>query len=289
MVEHLQTKAVPITRACRLLSVSRSGFYQFKHRQTVRIKDVREQVYVRAAFAASHQTYGSRRVMHAVQAQGLRIGRYRVRTLMKQAHLRPHWNKRFITTAHSHPSLRAADNVLNRHFTVERPNQAWVTDITYVTTGRGFLYVAVVLDLYSRKVVGWATSKLMHTEMVVSALSMAIAQRRPARGLLIHSDRGTQYTSDMYQRFVDQHRMQCSMNRSGDCWDNAVMERFFLSLKKECLWQRHYANQAEAARDVEQYIRHFYNPVRLHSTLGYLAPDLYEQTQKIRLKMSTKT
>jgi putative transposase len=278
-------------RACRLLGVSRSGFYQFRGRQIPRAKDVREQVYVRAAFAASYQTYGSRRVMHAVRARGLNIGRHRVRTLMKQAELRPRWRRRFVTTTHSNPNFRAAKNTLNRQFSVAQPDRAWVTDVTYVDTARGWLYIAAVLDLYSRKVVGWAGSPHLHAEVAVEALHRAILERHPPLGLLMHSDRGSQYTSDTYQRFLRQYGMQCSMSRSGNCWDNAVMERFFLSLKKECVWQQRYANREEAIKDIGYYINHFYNPVRLHSTLGYLAPDVYEKTQakNTPLKLSAKT
>lgn len=284
-------KAFAVARLCRVVGVSRSGYYQWRGRRTYSPRQVREEVYVRAAFAASHQTYGSRRVLHAVRAQGLAIGRFRVRTLMKRAQLQPHWTRRFVVTTQSNPNLRAGANVLNRQFAATQVNQAWVTDVTYIATQRGWLYVAAVLDLYSRKVVGWATSPRLLTPLVVQAVQMAIGLRHPPRGLLLHSDRGTQYTSDAYQQLLYRHGMTCSMSRSGDCWDNAVMERFFLSLKREWTWQRHYTSHAQAAQSIEQYISQFYNSVRLHSTLGYVAPDAYEKSH-IRgrpWKLSVKT
>lgn len=283
MVKHLQTKAVAVSRACRLLGVSRSGYYKHCRQPVRRARDIREEVYVRAAFQASYETYGSRRVVLAVRNQGLQIGRYRVRTLMKQAQLTPRWKRRFVTSPNSHPALRVGANLLNRQFTVHAPNQSWVTDITHVSTGRGWLYLAAVLDLYSRKVVGWATSTKLGGSVVIQALDMAMARRRPARGLLLHSDRGSQFTGDAYQRYLYRYGIQCSMSRAGDCWDNAVMERFFLSLKREWLWPQRYANQSEATIDIARYIDRFYNPVRMHSTLGYLAPNDYEKARPKKL------
>ena len=170
-----------------------------------------------------------------------------------------------------------AGNWLDRQFDVAAPNQAWVSDITYVRTRAGWLYLAVVLDLYARKVVGWATAPTMPTALVVAALSMALQQRRPDAGLLLHSDRGSQYASREYQALLAQHGIRCSMSRKGNCWDNAVMERFFLNLKMERVWQRDYANFDEAKRDITDYIVGFYNCTRLHSTRGYLPPAAFER------------
>ena len=272
-----------MSRACRLLGVSRSGYYKSRRGPVRRVQDLREEIYVRAAFSASHDTYGSRRVVQAVRSQGLKIGRYRVRKLMKHAQLIPRWKRRFVTSTHSHPNARVGANLLNRQFSVQRPNQSWVTDITHVRTGRGWLYLAVVLDLYSRKVVGWASSTDLGGSVVIQALDRAISQRHPPPGLVLHSDRGSQFTSDTYQRLLYRHGIQCSMSRAGNCWDNAVMERFFLSLKCEWLWPQRYANQNEAAKDIALYIHSFYNPTRLHSTLGYLAPDVYEKVEAKKL------
>ncbi|MDT4785847.1 IS3 family transposase ISKpn18 [compost metagenome] len=214
--------------------------------------------------------------MHALRQQGLRIGRYRVRTLMCEAGLRASWKRKFVSTTDSRHTLPVAANVLDRQFDVAEPNRAWVSDITYIRTAQGWLYLAVVLDLYSRKVVGWSMAPTMPAGLVMSALTMALQQRRPAPGLVLHSDRGSQYASDEYQALLRQHHVVCSMSRKGNCWDNAVMERFFLNLKMERVWQRQYANHDEARRDITQYIVGFYNPVRLHSTLGYLSPTAHE-------------
>jgi putative transposase len=179
-------------------------------------------------------------------------------------------------------TLPVAANVLDRQFDVDEPNRAWVSDITYIRTAQGWLYLAVVLDLFSRKVVGWSMAPTMPAGLVMSALTMALQQRRPARGLVLHSDRGSQYASDEYQAVLKQHHVVCSMSRKGNCWDNSVMERFFLNLKMERVWQRQYANHDEARRDINQYIVGFYNAVRLHSTLGYLSPAAYEAKPTVK-------
>ena len=275
VVAHLQEKAVSVSAACRVLEVSRSGYYAHR-RATPSAPPWHEQTPGRAAFAPSGASYGSRRVMHAVREQGLRIGRHRVRTLMREAGLRTTWKRKFVSTTDSKHTLPVAENVLDRQFKVAEPNRAWVSDITYIRTAQGWLYLAVVLDLYSRKVVGWSMAPTMPAGLVISALAMALQQRRPAPGLVLHSDRGSQYASDEYQALLKRHHVVCSMSRKGNCWDNSVMERFFLNLKMERVWQRRYANHDEARRDITQYIVGFYNPVRLHSTLGYLSPAVYE-------------
>lgn len=275
VVAHLQEKAVSVSAACRVLEVSRSGYYAHRRAKPSPTR-LHEQVHVSAAFAASGASYGSRRVMHAVREQGLRMGRHRVRTLMREAGLRTTWKRKFIATTNSKHTLPVAENVLDRQFDVAEPNRAWVSDITYLRTARGWLYLAVVLDLHSRKVVGWSMAPTMPAALVISALTMALQQRQPAPGLVLHSDRGSQYASDEYQALLRRHHVVCSMSRRGNCWDNSVMERFFLNLKMERVWQRQYANHDEARRDVTQYIVGFYNPVRLHSTLGYLSPAAYE-------------
>ncbi len=282
VVAHLQEKAVSVSHACRLLEVSRSGYYT--HRQARPSPErVQEQTHVRAAFAASGRNYGSRRVMHTLRAKGLRIGRHRVRTLMREMDLRTNWKRKFVSTTDSRHTLPVAENVLDRQFEVAQPNLAWVSDITYIRTAQGWLYLAVVLDLYSRKVVGWAMAPTMPAGLVVSALDQALQQRRPAPGLILHSDRGSQYASDEYQALLKQHRVVCSMSRKGNCWDNSVMERFFLNLKMERVWQSQYANHDEARRDINHYIVAFYNPVRLHSTLGYLSPSAYEAKMTVKV------
>jgi transposase InsO family protein len=196
---------------------------------------------------------------------------------MREAALHPVWKRKFIHTTDSRHNLPIAENLLDRKFETTSPNRAWVSDITYVRTRAGWLYLAVVMDLFSRKIVGWAIAPGMPAELVASALRMAIWQRKPAPGLLLHSDRGSQYASLEYQSLLDQHGIRCSMSRKGNCWDNAVMERFFLNLKMERVWQRDYANHGEARRDITNYIASFYNGIRLHSKLGYLSPAVFER------------
>jgi transposase InsO family protein len=275
VIAHLQQEAVSVSRACRVLGVSRSGYYAHRQAKPSPAR-VQQKVHVSAAFAASGGSYGSRRVMRALQGQGLRIGRYRVRTLMREAGLRTSWKRKFVWTTNSKHTLPVAENVLNRQFAVTKPNRAWVSDITYIRTAQGWLYLAAVLDLHSRKVVGWSMAPNMSAQLVISALVMALQQRRPPPGLILHSDRGSQYASADYQAVLARHRIVCSMSRKGNCWDNSVMERFFLNLKMERVWQRQYANHDEARSDINQYIVGFYNSLRLHSTLGYLSPTAFE-------------
>lgn len=272
----LQKKAIPVKQSCRVLNVSRSGFYQAQ-RRAARPALCKESVHLRAAFVASHQSYGSRRLVTALGNQGLCIGRYKVRRLMRQSALKPVWKRKFVRTTDSRHNLPVAANVLNRQFNPVAPNVAYVSDITYIRTGAGWLYLATVMDLYSRKVVGWAMAPTMPAKLVCDALSMAIAQRQPAAGLIVHSDRGSQYASELYQNLLTQHRFICSMSRKGNCWDNSVAERFFLNLKMERVWQRQYANHAEAKADITDYIVGFYNCKRINSVLGNLPPSVYER------------
>ena len=255
-----------MTQACRVLDVSCSGYYAAKKRiKTPAVCTTT--VHLKAAFNAGQRSYGSRRLVSTLQGQNIKIGRYKVRCLMREADLKPVWKKKFVNTTDSNHDLPVAENLLNRQFNPAKPNQAWTSDITYTHTRTGWLYLAVVMDLYSRKIIGWAMNSTMHTELVSRALLMAVGQRLPVPGLILHSDRGSQYASHEYQSLLKQHGMICSMSRKGNCWDNAVMER---------VWQRDYANQLEAVKDITEYIVGFYNCVRLHSTLGNLPPMIYE-------------
>lgn len=278
LVQSLQTEAVPVRRVCHLLGVSRSGYYAAQHRPA-RQKAHQEVVHLKAAFADSGRSYGSRRLQAALRAKGFVAGRTRVRRWMREQGLRPVWKRKFVATTHSRHDLPVFDNILNRQFAPAEPNRAWVADITYIRTRAGWLYLAVVLDLFSRKVVGWAMAPNMPSDLVCTALQMAIAQRQPPAGLVVHSDRGSQYASADHQALLASHGLIGSMSRKGNCWDNAVMERFFLNLKMERVWQRDYANHGEAVRDVTEYIVGFYNNVRLHSTIGYLTPTAYERAE----------
>ena len=291
LVEQLHKKAVPVGRLCRVLGVSRSGYYGCRQRAKLAPKACLVSTQLKAEFAASGKVYGSRRLSAVLCAQGLRIGRHRVRRLMREHGLRSLWRRKFVHTTDSGHALPVSANVLARRFNPSGPNQAWVSDITYIRTRSGWLYLAVVLDLYARKVVGWAMAPTMHAELVCAALQLAIAQRQPTPGLIVHSDRGSQYASALHQALLARHSLVGSMSRKGNCWDNAVMERFFLSLKTQRVWQRDYANHAEAMTDIADYIVGFYNSVRLHSKLGNLPPNAFEQQSAIKqpIVVSEKT
>jgi len=276
VVTKLAEKA-SVKQLCRVLKVSRSGYYAGLGRQSDAGQVCPDSVRAKAIFQASRRSYGSRRLSIALRSQGLNIGRHRARTLMRRNGLRPRWRRKFIHTTDSRHSLPVAANVLNRQFHPQAPDRAWACDITYIRTQSGWLYLAVVLDLYSRKVVGWAMAADMAAQLVCSALSMAITSRRPAPGLIVHSDRGSQYASAEHARLLAQHGLIASMSRKANCWDNAVAERFFLNLKMECTWHNTYANHAEARADIADYIVAFYNTTRLHSSLGYRSPVQHER------------
>lgn len=276
LVQQLHQKAIPVYRVCELLGISRSGYYEFRERLKRPVKVCEQRVHLKAAFAASGNTYGSRRLHRAMADRGLTLGRYRIRSLMRVCQLKPVWKPKFIHTTNSKHDMPVAENILNREFAPVQANSAWVADITYIRTRSGWLYLAAVLDLYSRKIIGWAMAAAMPAKLVCQALHMAVSQRRPRAGLIVHSDQGSQYASKEYQELLAAHGLCCSMSRTGNCWDNAVMERFFLNLKMERVWQRDYANHMEATRDITDYIVGFYNSTRLHSTLGYLSPNAYE-------------
>lgn len=277
-IDQLQQKAVGIASLCRLLDVSRAGYYAARRRARQPEPVCTVTPYLKAAFIESGRSYGSRRLRVALANRGVAITRYRVRRLMRINGLRPIWKRKFIHTTDSNHALPIADNVLDRQFAPEVANRAWVADITYIRTRSGWLYLAAVMDLFSRKIVGWAMAPAMPAELVCAALQMAIAQRQPAAGLIVHTDQGSQYASALHRDLLTHHHLLASMSRKGNCWDNAVMERFFLNLKMERVWQTEYANHGEAIRDITDYIVVFYNSTRLHSTLGYLPPNAYELT-----------
>lgn len=290
-IDQLQTKATTVASLCRLLAVSRSGYYAARSRLERPQRVCPTAAHLQAAFAASGRTYGTRRLQATLRATGVQAGRHRIRRLMRIHGLRPVWKRKFIHTTNSRHELPIADNVLNRQFRPATINVAWVSDITYIRTGAGWLYLAAVMDLYSRKIVGWAMAPTMHAELVCSALKMAITQRQAPAGLIVHSDRGSQYASATHRELLSRHGLLVSMSRKGNCWDNAVMERFFLNLKTERVWQKDYANHAEASRDIADYIVSFYNNTRLHSTLGYMAPTAYERNFAVKqlIAVSEKT
>ena len=265
---------------CKVMEVSRSGFYRYM--QTVDHGDPGSGgdrgllADVKAAFEASGGSYGSRRMARALGDLGYAVGRFQARSLMRRLGLKVLPAKRFKVTTDSKHNLPVAPNVLAREFDVLAPDTVWAGDISYLWTRAGWLYLAVIIDLYSRKVVGWAMDRSMATELVSNALTMAVWRRRPKPGLLHHSDRGSQYASHEYQGLLRQYGMICSMSRKGDCWDNAVVERFFRSLKTERTNHCSYETRDEAKQDVIDYIEMFYNSHRLHSYLGYMSPNDFE-------------
>ena len=297
LVEDLQKKACPrvtASQACRVLEVSRSGYYAHQAVQKQRLVQpsvCAQSVHLKAAFAASQKAYGSRRLRAVMAERGLTMGRHRIRTLMRINGLRPVWRRKFVHTTHSKHTMAVSPNVLNRQFEQALPNQVWVADITYIRTKSGWFYLAAVLDLHSRKIVGWAMAPSMPAGLVCTALQMAIVQRNPAPGLIVHSDRGTQYASAEHQALLGKYGLVGSMSRKGNCWDNAVMERFFLNLKMERVWQKDYANHTEATNDIADYIVGFYNSVRLHSKLGNMSPNTFERewTSKKSIELSEIT
>ena len=267
----------PVAWMCGALGVSRSGFHAWLTRApSQRARD--DEVIgtrVRASHIGSDRTYGARRVWHDLLAEGISCGLHRIERLMRAQGLRARPRRRGLPKDHGERSV-IAGNVLDRQFTADRPNQKWVADFTYIWTAEGWLYVAAVIDLFSRRVVGWSMSDTMTAQLVTDALIMAIWRRGKPDALLHHSDQGSQYTSEQFQRLMADNGVTCSMSRSGNVWDNAAMESFFSSLKTERLGKKVYRTRAQAKADVFDYIECFYNPTRRHSTLGYLSPIDFE-------------
>jgi len=232
---------------------------------------------MKALFAASRGSLGSRTMMRNLRDEGFEIGRDKTRRLMKRLGLKVKQKRKYKVTTDSKHDFRVAKNVLNRDFSPSAPNQAWGTDITYLWAQQGWIYLAVVIDLYSRRVVGWSIDRRMKKALVIRALMMAVNLRKPPPGLICHSDRGSQYASHEYQKLLKQHKMICSMSGKGDCWDNAPVERFFSSLKREWTGDRLYPTRQQAISDVREYVAVYYNSKRLHSTLGHTTPMNYEK------------
>lgn len=269
-----------VSQMCQVLGVSRSGYYAWRRRQPSRRDCLNQRVltHIRAIYAASHQTYGSPRVHAELRAQGLLCNRKRVARLMRLAHLQARCPRRpRPVTTQVDQTRPVAPNRLNREFHATAPNQKWLSDITYVPTDEGWLYLAVVMDLYSRRIIGWAMQETLADELTQAALHMAFAQRVPVTAPLHHSDRGSQYASAEYHALLTAHQCMPSMSRRGNCYDNAPMESFFSTLKIELIHQRHYHTRAEARQDIFAYIEGFYNPRRRHSALGYRSPIEFEQ------------
>jgi transposase InsO family protein len=264
---------------CRVLGVTSSGYYGYMRRRRENPGDPYRRELLEAVSdiaKASGDSYGSRRMKKALNALSYPVSRNKARKLMKDAGVQVKYRKKYKVTTNSDHKQPVFENVLDRKFNVNQPDQAYVGDITYLWTQEGWLYLAVVIDLYSRKVVGWSIGSRMKAQLVCDALQMAIWQRRPKAGLIVHSDRGSQYASKVYRRLLKADKFVGSMSRKGNCWDNAVAESFFGSLKQERVQWRHYQTRYEAQQDVLSYITMFYNSHRLHSYLGYKSPSQYE-------------
>lgn len=275
---------------CQLLGVTRQSFYSYQKRLKHKPEDPLHNdliEWVKKIAESSHYCYGSRRMRKALNALGYPIGRRKTQSLMKEAGVFVRYRKRYKVTTNSKHKQPVYENILNRQFHRTKPNDAYVSDITYIWTQEGWLYLAVVMDLFSRKIVGWSMGSRMKASLVCDALNMAIWQRKPSAGLIVHSDRGSQYASKEYRELLKMHDYVGSMSKKGDCWDNGVIESFFGRLKQERVQWRNYQTRWEAQQDILNYITMFYNNHRLHSYLGYKSPNQFEQQlNKVLMKVA---
>jgi putative transposase len=269
----------PVEVACEVLEVSRSGYYAWLERPASSRRRRHQELAakIQAVHEEARKVYGSPRICRALKGAGESVCENTVAKVMKQQGIRAKSKRKFVprTTDSSH-GRPVADNLLDRRFDADRPNRKWTADITYIATDEGWMYLAGVMDLCSRKIVGWSMADHMQVDLVSDALKMAIARRRPEAGLLHHSDRGVQYASDHYQHLLQSHGMDISMSHKGDCWDNAAMESFWGTLKTELVNHEHYVTRAQARQSIFEYIEVFYNRKRLHSSLGYVSPETFE-------------
>ena len=263
---------------CHLFNVKRSGFYDYLKNRIYRKNELEAELidWMKKISKSSHFSYGSRRITKALNALGYRIGGRKTRRLMKVAHIFVRYRKKYKVTTNSNHQRPIYENVLQRQFTVSRPNKVYVSDITYVWTQEGWLYLTVMMDIFSRKIVGWNMSSRMTADTVSLALNMAIGLRNPEKGLIVHSDRGSQYASQQYQSLLANYGFIGSMSRKGNCRNNSVAESFFSRLKDEFVFWRNYQTRDEAKHDILNYILMFYNSQRLHSKLGYVSPQQFE-------------
>jgi putative transposase len=267
---------------CRALSVSRSGYYRWRNRPESKraIENRRLDVHIKAIFNRHKRRCGSPKITDELNDMGFPVSKNRVARRMKEMGLRSIYRRKYRTTTDSKHSHPVAKNLLKRDFTTDGPDKAWVSDITYIATARGWLYLTVFIDLFSRMVVGWALSSSLSTEMVLTALARGIRKRRPAPGLIIHSDRGVQYACNDFRKVLNKHGFVQSMSRKGNCWDNAVAESFFGIIKSELIYHEQFKGPQDTLRAIFEYIEIYYNRKRKHSTLGYKTPVQFEQAMK---------
>ena len=280
ITEHLTD--LPADTVCQVLEVSRSGYYAWRDRPASSQSRRRAELTakIQAVHADHRKVYGSPRIFKALRAQGEQVSENTVAKVMRQEGLRGKVKRKFVPrttdSAHAQP---IAPNVLDRQFAATAPNRKWAGDITYIPTDEGWLYLAGMIDLHSRRIVGWSMADHMQMDLVADALTMALSRRHPPAGLLHHSDRGVQYASDAYQSLLQDNQIEVSMSGKGDCWDNAVMESFWATLKTELVHHEHYATRQQARRSIFEYIEVFYNRKRLHSSLGYVSPETFEASR----------
>lgn len=279
-----QEVAFPVDAMCRVLGVTRSGYYAWKKRPkpTRKRADAQLAATVASVHERSRKAYGSPRVHAELKARGVRVSRKRIARLMRENGLQGRRKRRFRRTTDSKHNGPVAPNLLARNFRVSEPDRAWVTDVTAIATQDGWLFLAAIIDLFSRRVVGWATSSSNDTPLALEALSKALTARRPPPGLVHHSDRGSPYASDDYRTKLRQHCVRRSMSRKGDCWDNAVAESFFATLRAELVDHVRYADQEAARASIGDYIDNFYNVERRHSFLDYLNPIEFELRTQVQ-------
>ena len=265
---------------CRILGISPSNYYnkQRANPSERKTEDLFLKELIRNIYEENESVYGTRRIVKELRIQGIFAGKRKVKRLMKELKIQGIQPARFrVTTTETDINLPVSPNLLDRNFFAYAPNKVWVSDITYIKTKSGFCYLCVILDLYSRKVVGWSLREHMKKELVIDALRNAIKERKPSPGLIFHSDRGSQYQSKLFRRILSWNRIESSMSRKGDCWDNAVAESFFKTIKTELIYRNKYENQIDLRKDVFRYIEVFYNRKRLHSFIDYESPSGFEE------------
>jgi len=271
-------KEFPVHRLCKVLGVSQSGYFAWRNRESSRrqLDDMVLLAHIRAQFATSNETYGAPRMHAELREEGMPAGRHRIARLMRDNGLKALQKRRYKKTTDSRHGGPVAANILDQDFACDGPDQKWGADISYIWTAEGWLYLAIVLDLYSRRIVGWATSDRLKKDLALNALRQAIVMRRPLPGLIHHSDRGSQYCSDDYQRLLKAQGIVPSMSGKGNCYDNAMVETVFKTIKSELIWRTSFQTRSAADLALGQYIDGFYNPRRRHSALGYKSPATFE-------------